>query len=380
MSLYWRILLSNAAVLLVAVLLLLGPVTVSTPVLFGEALVLLAGLVVMLIANAVLLRVGLAPLGRLTRAMTTADLLRPGSRTTVTGPVEIAELTKTFNAMLARLEAERAMSSGRALSAQEAERRRLARELHDEVGQTLTAVLLQLRHAADLAPRAVRTDLRQAQETTRAGLEEIRRIARRLRPGVLEELGLHSALRALTAEFTTARLRVTAHITPGLPRLDQDTELVLYRIAQESLTNTARHAEATRAEVHLRLLPDDRIALLVRDDGRGIASAPEGAGINGMRERSLLIGADLHIGPGPEGGTEVRLHVTAGAMTYGGTVWGETASGGTSAGGTSAGGITAGGARPGAATPVGAPRTETPRGGTPGDKLSAADRIRETSP
>lgn len=314
MSLYWRIFLLNAAVLVVAVLLLLGPVTVSTPVLLGEALVLLIGLAVMLFANALLLRVGLGPLVRLTRAMDTADPARPGSRATVTGSGEIARLTAAFNAMLARLEAERALSAGRALSAQEAERRRLAQELHDEVGQTLTAVLLQLRHVADQASGTVRADLLQAQETTRAGLDEIRRIARRLRPGVLEELGLLSALRALTTEFNSVSLRTTVHITPGLPHLDPDTELVLYRIAQEGLTNTARHAGATRAEVHLRPLPGQRIALLVRDNGRGIGSAPEGAGISGMRERALLVGADLHIGPGPEGGTEIRLHTAAGVL------------------------------------------------------------------
>ncbi|MBQ0999457.1 HAMP domain-containing sensor histidine kinase [Streptomyces sp. RK62] len=309
MTLYWRIFLLNAAVLLAAVLLLLGPVTVSTPVLFGEALVLLTGLVVMLVANAALLRFGLAPLARLTRAMATADLLRPGSRPNVTGPGEMAELTKTFNAMLARLEAERATSTGRVLSAQEAERHRLAQELHDEVGQTLTAVLLQLKHAADRAPETVRADLRQAQETTRAGLEEIRRIARRLRPGVLEELGLHSALRALTNEFTTSRLSATTHIAPGVPALDPATELVLYRVAQEGLTNTARHAGATRVEVRLRPEADGRVTLLVTDDGRGIGSAPEGAGISGMRERALLVGADLFVGPGPRGGTEIRLCV-----------------------------------------------------------------------
>ncbi|MGW0467637.1 HAMP domain-containing sensor histidine kinase [Streptomyces sp. NPDC003027] len=310
MSLYWRIFLLNAAVLVAAVLLLLGPVTVSTPVLLGEALVLLVGLVAMLIANAVLLRIGLAPLQRLTRAMATADLLQPGHRTTVSGTGEIAELTKTFNAMLSRLEAERAASSGRVLSAQEAERRRIAQELHDEVGQTLTAVLLQLKHATDHAPAAVREDLHQAQETTRASLDEIRRIARRLRPGVLEELGLHSALRALAAEFTTSRLSVTTHITPGLPHLDPATELVFYRIAQEALTNTARHSGARTVELHLRALPGGGVGLLVRDNGRGLGSAPEGAGIRGMRERALLIGAELLIGAGPNGGTQVRLNVT----------------------------------------------------------------------
>ncbi|WMX43951.1 HAMP domain-containing sensor histidine kinase [Streptomyces roseicoloratus] len=310
MSLYWRIFLLNAAVLIAAVLLLFGPVTVSTPVAFAEGLVLVAGLVAMLIANAVLLRIGLAPLQRLTRAMATADLLHPGQRAAVSGTGEIAELTKTFNAMLARLESERAASSGRVLSAQEAERRRIAQELHDEVGQTLTAVLLQLKHTADHAPAAVREDLLQAQETTRAGLDEIRRIARRLRPGVLEELGLHSALRALAAEFATSRLSVTTHITPGLPQLDPATELVFYRIAQEALTNTARHSGARAVELHLRTLPGGGVGLLVRDDGRGIGRAPEGAGIRGMRERALLVGAELRIGAGPGGGAQVRLDVT----------------------------------------------------------------------
>ncbi|WP_449479943.1 HAMP domain-containing sensor histidine kinase [Streptomyces avidinii] len=309
MSLYWRIFLLSAVVLAVAVALLLGPVTVSTPVLFGEALVLLGGLAAMLVVNAVLLRVGLAPLARLNRAMATADLLKPGTRPAVTGPGEIAALTRTFNAMLDRLEAERATSSGRVLTALEAERKRIAQELHDEVGQTLTAVLLQIKHAADRAPEPVRTDLHQAQETTRASLDEIRRIARRLRPGVLEELGLHSALRSLAAEFTTSRLGVTAHITPGPRRLGPAAELVLYRVAQEGLTNAARHSGATRVEVHLRPLPHGGTRLLVRDNGRGLGDAPEGAGIRGMRERALLIGAGLAVGAGPHGGSQVRLEI-----------------------------------------------------------------------
>lgn len=311
MSLYWRIFLLNAAVLVVAVLLLFGPVTVSTPVLFGEAIVLVAGLVAMLVLNAVLLRIGLAPLGRLSRAMATVDLLKPGVRPQVTGQGEIAELTGTFNTMLDRLEAERATSSGRVLSALEDERQRIAQELHDEVGQTLTAVLLQIKHAADRIPEPVRADLHQAQETTRASLDEIRRIARRLRPGVLEELGLHSALRSLAAEFTTSRLGVSARITPGLPALDAATELVLYRVAQEGLTNAARHSGATRVEVHLRPVPGGGTSLLVRDNGRGLGGAPEGAGIRGMRERVLLIDAELLVGAGPDGGTDVCLNVTA---------------------------------------------------------------------
>ena len=190
-SLFWRIFLLNAAVLVAATACCCsGPVTVSTPVLLTEALVLGAGLVAMLVANAVLLRVGLAPLDRLTRAMATIDLLQPGTAAGRDRHAAIADLIRTFNTMLDRLEAERATSTARALSAQEAERRRIAQELHDEVGQTLTAVLLELKRVADHAPPPVRDELHQVQETTRGSLDEIRRIARRLRPGVLEELGL----------------------------------------------------------------------------------------------------------------------------------------------------------------------------------------------
>ncbi|OPF84643.1 sensor histidine kinase [Streptomyces antioxidans] len=308
MSLFWRIFLLNAVVLIIATALLLGPVTVSTPVLLTEAAVLTGGLGVMLTANGLLLRIGLVPLQRLTRAMTTIDLLRPGQRPAVGGRGEVAELITTFNAMLDRLEAERATSAARALSAQESERHRIAQELHDEVGQSLTAVLLELNRAAGHAPPDLREDLHQVQETTRSSLDEIRRIARRLRPGVLEELGLTSALKALTNEFTGATLVVHHRIAADLPPLGAETELVIYRVAQESLTNAARHAAAHRAELALIRGPEG-VELRVHDDGRGLGDAAEGAGIRGMRERALLIGAALDLGSAPGGGTDVHLTV-----------------------------------------------------------------------
>lgn len=310
MSLFWRIMLLNASVLVAATaLLLFAPVTVSVPVLPAEALVLLAGLAAMLIANGVLLRVGLAPLDRLTRLMSTVDLLRPGQRLPVSGGGEVAAVVRAFNEMLDRLETERGTSAARALSAQEAERRRIAQELHDEVGQSLTAVLLDLKRAADCAPDPLRADLRQTQETTRESLDEVRRIARRLRPGVLEDLGLLSALTALATEFSThTELAVRRRLEPGLPRLSDEAELVLYRVAQESLTNAARHADARHVELALTRHAD-AVVLSVRDDGRGIGHTREGAGIRGMHERALLVGARLSIEPGPAGGTEVRLRV-----------------------------------------------------------------------
>jgi two-component system sensor histidine kinase UhpB len=90
--------------------------------------------------------------------------------------------------------------------------------------------------------------------------------------------------------------------------LGDEVELVLYRVAQEGLTNAARHASATRVELGLRYRPGMAL-LTISDDGRGLRGAPEGAGIRGMRERALLIGAELTLGTGPLGGTEVRLRV-----------------------------------------------------------------------
>ncbi|GAA1423178.1 HAMP domain-containing sensor histidine kinase [Streptomyces thermospinosisporus] len=312
-SLYWRIFGLNAVVLGMATALLLwAPVTVSVPVLLTEAVILVGGLVVMLVANAALLRIGLAPLDRVTRLMTTVDLLRPGQRLPVRGGGEVAKLVSTFNAMLERLEGERAASSARALLAQESERRRIAQELHDEVGQSMTAVLLALERAADEAPDPLRADLRQVQEITRESLDEVRRLVRRLRPGVLDDLGLVSAVTSLATEFAThTGLRVRRSFDADLPALDRETELVIYRVAQEGLTNAARHAEAQNVDVSLRG-DGGGVVLEVSDDGRGIGAAQEGAGIRGMRERALLVGATLDIVPAAPAGTTAAGTTPAG--------------------------------------------------------------------
>lgn len=303
MSLFWRIFALNAVVLGAATALLLWtPVTVSVPVVLAEAVILVGGLVVMLVANAALLRLGLAPLDRLTKLMATVDLLRPGQRLPVQGGGEVAEVIRTFNAMLERLEEERVTGSARVLLAQEGERRRIAQELHDEVGQSMTAVLLGLKRAADDAPEPLRTDLREMQEATRESLNEVRRLVRHLRPGVLDDLGLVSALTSLAQDFAThTGLRVIRRFDAALPALDPETELVLYRVAQESLTNAARHADAGQVVVALRHT-EDGVVLAVTDDGCGITAPREGAGIRGMRERALLIGGGLEITPAPRSG------------------------------------------------------------------------------
>ncbi|MEV0614252.1 sensor histidine kinase [Nonomuraea sp. NPDC050404] len=305
-ALFRRLVLINGLVFAVGTLVLaVSPATVSAPVVWAEVPVLLVGLAVMLSANALLLRRSLAPLNALTTLMQRVDLLRTGDRLADSGNSDLTHLIDTFNAMLDRLEAERSASSAHALAAQEGERRRIARELHDEIGQSLTVVLLGLKRVVDRAPADLREELHGVQETVRASLDEVRQVARRLRPGVLDDLGLHAALSALASDVSQAGIQVTRSMQHDHPDLGADVELVLYRIAQESLTNIARHARATRAELCLAT-EDGGLVLRVADNGRGGAHT-EGAGIRGMRERALLIGARLTLDSPPGEGTRVSL-------------------------------------------------------------------------
>jgi signal transduction histidine kinase len=203
------------------------------------------------------------------------------------------------------------------VAAQEGERRRVARELHDEVGQTLTGLLLQLQRASRDAPEALRAQIDEAREGARTSLEEIRRIGRELRPEALDDLGLESALGSLVNRFTeTGGPRVTAVIEPDLPVLSPEGELVVYRIVQEALTNVARHAGASHVEVRLERTRGRTVRLRVSDDGRGLPPARtlDGSGIRGMRERARAIDARFALEPGRHGGTQVVLEFEGEAM------------------------------------------------------------------
>lgn len=310
LPLYWRVCLINGGLFALGTLaLVVTPATVSSRAVVSEIVVLVVGLLAILVANAVLLRSVLAPLDQLSATMPSIDLLEPGQRLRVRGHGPVAELIASFNSMLDRLETERAASTRRALQAQEAERQRIATELHDEVGQSLTVVLLGLRRVLDVAPPELGEEIRSAQETTRTSLEEVRRIAGRLRPGLLEDLGLISALTALTTEFHSySKIEVHKGFAPGLPDLSPEVELVVYRVAQEALTNVARHAHAHRVELSLSR-QGSAVALRVADNGIGSDRIVPASGIRGMRERAAMVDGQLSIGPRIGGGTEIRLLV-----------------------------------------------------------------------
>ena len=311
-SFFWRVFATNAALLgVIALLLLFSPVEIDAPIKPTQALIIVCGLVLTVTANAVLLRRAVAPLERLARRMDTVDLLRPGQRLPVDRDDEIGHVVVAFNQMLDRLETERQESGGRILAAQEAERIGIARDLHDEVGQLLTGVLLQLNSIADVAPE-LRAEIDSAKQTVRRALDEVRRISSELRPEMLEHLGLVSALTELSRMFArVSGVRVETHFEQALPHLSRDVELAVYRIAQESLTNVARHAAASRVTMTLERGPDS-VVLRVVDDGRGFVDSPRGhGGLRSMRERALLIDAALAIKEAPAGGVEVRLEVPA---------------------------------------------------------------------
>jgi two-component system sensor histidine kinase UhpB len=306
---------ASAAVLVVAtVLLIVTPVTISANIALVEALILIAALAVALLVDFLLLRRAFMPLERLAQKMETVDLLRPGQRVAAPPGHTLARLVKAFNDMLKRLERERRESGGRALAAQEAERSRIARGLHDEVGQVLTGVLLELDALAPSLPADRKHDLVETKASIRQALEEVRRIARELRPEMLEHLGLQSALTELSTVLSRRTgIRIERDFQQGLPQLTEEAELTVYRVAQESLTNVARHANAGRVLMRLES-GVDRVVLTVSDDGRGfrdaVSSEREG-GIRGMRERALLAGGALAVESRASGGVEVRLEVPA---------------------------------------------------------------------
>lgn len=305
----------NVVLVLAAVaitIVVLAPHRLSSFAIDVEVAVVVATVALVVLANLYLVRHLVGPVQAVTDLAGRVDLAGPAQRLPdAEATSEAGELALRFNEMLARLEAERREATGRVLAAQEAERLRIAQELHDQVGQELTAVLLGLSRLQSRAPESLRTDFLAVQDLVRASVEDLRRIAIELRPEALDDLGLSSALTVLANRLSERlALEVRLEIAPELPHLSTEAELVIYRVAQEALTNVARHSGVDVAE--LELVRRDRwLTLTVADRGRGLPAGYEpGTGMRGMRERAGLVGATVEISNRLHAqGCEVRLDV-----------------------------------------------------------------------
>jgi two-component system sensor histidine kinase UhpB len=282
-----------------------------TLVVIGLALVVLA-LALALVRE----RRRLRPLEDLVEAMEKVDLssprpLLPASIDGVGETEEVARIELAFLRMMRRLEAERRRAGSAALHAQEEERARVARDLHDEVNQSLTGLLLRLEAARESAPPELEDELAETKALANQAMGELLSLARQLRPTALDDLGLAAAIEGQVEQLRRGEIDARFDVQGDFSDLGEDAQLVVYRVAQEALSNAARHSGAARVEVRLRRAEAGGVLLEVNDDGRGFAfdESERGLGIGGMRERALLIGAELTIESRPDSGTTVRLDV-----------------------------------------------------------------------
>jgi two-component system, NarL family, sensor histidine kinase UhpB len=258
----------------------------------------------------------LAPLEDLVEAMEKVDLsstrpLLPASIDGVGETEEVERIELAFLRMMRRLEAERRRAGSAALHAQEEERARVARDLHDEVNQSLTGLLLRLEAVRESAPPELEGELAETKALANQAMTELLSLARQLRPTALDDLGLVAAIGGQVEQLGRGEIDARLEVEGDFSDLGDDAQLVVYRVAQEALTNAARHSGAKRIEVQLRRSEDGGVLLEVADDGRGFAfdESERGLGIGGMRERALLVGGELTIESRPGAGTKVHLTV-----------------------------------------------------------------------
>ena len=279
------------------------------------AIVVLAVAALLLAVDLVLQRRRFAPLEKLIEEMEKVDLSRPGptlppSIDGVGETEEVARIELAFLRMMRRLEAERKRAGSAALRAQEEERARVARDLHDEVNQSLTGLLLRLEAVREAAPPELEAELAETKALANQAMRELLSLARQLRPTALDDLGLAAAIAGQVEQISRPGLAAGLVEEGDFSDLDSDVQLVVYRVAQEALSNAARHSGAERIDVALRR-SGDGVELEVADDGRGFAfeESEQGLGIAGMRERALQLGAELTLESRPDQGTTVRLRI-----------------------------------------------------------------------
>jgi two-component system, NarL family, sensor histidine kinase UhpB len=273
--------------------------------------VLIAAILSTVLVNGFLLRRRFRPLERLIDTMEQVDVAAGSLRAVSSSDdsVEVSRLNQAFNMMLDRLERERRRAGQAVLRAQEEERRRIAQDLHDEVNQALTAILLRVEATLHSAPPELRGELLETKQLANQAMEELLQLARQLRPTALDDHGLIPALHTQVTDFSERTgIEAVFHRRGHMPRLSKEQQLVIYRVAQESLSNVAQHSGARKVDVELSFV--GRTILRVRDDGVGFTNGrPGGLGLSGMKERALLVGARLEIRSAGGRGTTVELIV-----------------------------------------------------------------------
>ena len=311
-----QVLLVNLLLVVVAVVTAVIAANADSDLLDAQSgLVLGLAVALTIVFNVLLIQRRFQPLEQLVDQMERADLSQPGANLSAagepSGPEEVHRLHQAFTRMLERLEAERRRTSSAVLTAQEQERARVARDLHDEVNQSLTGLLLRLEATREKAPPELAAELAEIRGVANQAMQELLALARQLRPTALDDLGLEAALAGNVRELTRQGvIGASFHAEGALGRLPEDVQVVVYRVAQEALNNAVRHSEAEHVEVELRR-EGDEVELSVRDDGQGFTfdQTGRGLGIGGMRERALLVGGRFQIESRRGIGTRVRLEV-----------------------------------------------------------------------
>ncbi|MEA2155431.1 MAG: two-component system, NarL family, sensor histidine kinase UhpB [Solirubrobacteraceae bacterium] len=282
-----------------------------------QFLVLAAAILATILANNFVMRRRFAPLESLTRTMECVDLTAPGIRAQASAgePADIARLRESFNLMISRLEAERKGTAVAVLRAQESERARVARDLHDEVNQALAAVSIRLAATAEGAPPQFAEELAETQRLATQAMQELLGLARDLRPAALDDHGLLPALRTQVRVFGE-RFGIPAQFSADGTRLflGEFEQLVVYRVVQEALSNAARHAHAQTLRVAVSGCNGAQVRVTVVDDGSGFDPGrlrDGGSGLAGMRERAMLAGGRLDVRTVPGAGTTIELVLDA---------------------------------------------------------------------